>query len=214
MNGHPNAIKVATVEDDDAFREHLAALVGGTAGFCCVGSHRTAEATLKYLPTERPDVLLLDLELPNKQGLELISEVLARWPTIAIVVLTIHDDPERIFPALEAGAIGYLVKPVSPTRLLEALAEAHAGGSPMSSQIARLVVRRFQEQGHSRQQLEALTPRENEMLEYVARGLETKEIAVQLGLSERTVGSHLRNIYEKLHVHSRAAAVARFLGRE
>lgn len=213
MNPQSSAIKVVTVEDDDTFREHLTALIGGAAGFSCVGAHRTAEAALKHLPVERPDVLLLDLELPNKQGLELISEALARWPSVAIVILTIHDDPERFFPALEAGAIGYLVKPVSPARLLEALAEAHAGGSPMASQIARLVVRKFQAQGRSRNQLEALTPRETEILDQIARGLETKEIADVLHLSERTIGTHLRNIYEKLHVHSRAAAVARFLQR-
>jgi DNA-binding NarL/FixJ family response regulator len=174
---------------------------------------RTAEAALKHLPVEQPDVLLLDLELPNTQGIELISSVVARWPKLAILVLTIHDDSARIFQALEAGAIGYLIKPVSPVKLLEAIAEAHAGGSPMASQIARLVVKRFQQQGRSRQQLETLTARETEVLDHIARGLQTKEIADRFHLSERTVGSHLRNIYEKLHVHSRTAAVARFLQR-
>src|SRR5258706_12917241 len=131
-------IKVVTVEDDDPFREHLAALIGGAQGFSCIGSYRTAEAALKHLPVEQPDVLLLDLELPNTQGIELISDVVARWPKLAILVLTIYDDTGRIFEALEAGAIGYLVKPVSPAKLLEAIAEAHEGGSPMASQIARL----------------------------------------------------------------------------
>lgn len=207
-------IKVVTVEDDNAFREHLVALLRGAAGFCCVGSHRTAEAALKHLPAERPDVLLLDLELPNIQGDQLIANVLVRWPKLAVLVLTIHDDPERIFQALEAGAIGYLVKPVSPARLLEAITEAHTGGSPMSSQIARLVVRRFQQQGQARHALEVLTPRETEILNHIARGLHTKEIADLLRLSERTIGSHLRNIYERLHVHSRAAAVAQLLQRK
>ena len=206
-------IKVVSVEDDDPFREHLTALIGGAQGFRCIGAHRTAEAALKHLPVEQPDVLLLDLELPNTPGLELISNVIARWPKLAILVLTIQDDSARIFEALEAGAIGYLVKPVSPTRLLEAIAEAHTGGSPMASQIARLVVKRFQQQGRSRQELDTLTSREAEILGQVARGLQTKEIADLLGISERTIGSHLRNIYEKLHVHSRAAAVARFLNR-
>lgn len=204
-------IKVVTVEDDDSFREHLAALIGGARGFHCLGSYRTAEAALKHLPVEQPDVLLLDLELPNTQGLELISKVVARWPKLAILVLTIQDDSARIFEALEAGAIGYLIKPVSPVKLLEAIAEAHAGGSPMASQIARLVVKRFQQQSRSRQELDTLTPRETEILEQIVRGLQTKEIANQLDISERTIGSHLRNIYEKLHVHSRSAAVARFL---
>lgn len=209
---HPGTdIRVVTVEDDDPFREHLAALIGGAQGFRCIGSYRTAETALKHLPVEQPDVLLLDLELPNTQGLELIADVVARWPKLAILVLTIQDDSARIFEALEAGAIGYLIKPVAPVKLLEAIAEAHAGGSPMASQIARLVVKRFQQQGRSRQELDTLTPRESEILEQVARGLQTKEISGLLGISERTIGSHLRNIYEKLHVHSRAAAVARFL---
>ena len=207
-------IKVVTVEDDEPFREHLAALIGGARGFRCLGSYRTAEAALKHLPVEQPDVLLLDLELPNTPGLELISNVVARWPKLAILVLTIQDDSARIFEALEAGAIGYLVKPVSPAKLLEAIAEAHAGGSPMSSQIARIVLKRIQHHGRSRQELDTLTPRETEILEQVARGLQTKEIAELLGISGRTIGSHLRNIYEKLHVHSRAAAIARFLERK
>ncbi len=211
MNQHVNHIQVAIVEDDDAFREHLTALISGAAGFSCIGSHRTAEAALKHLVAERPDVLLLDMELPKTPGLQLISDVVSRWPELLVLVLTIHDDAELIFKALEAGAVGYLVKPVSPARLLEAIAETHAGGSPMSSQIARLVVRRFHDRGRSRQLLEALTPREAEILDHVTRGLYTKEIADLLSLSERTIGSHLRNIYEKLHVHSRAAAVARLL---
>lgn len=211
MFSHANSIKVTIVEDDNEFREHLAALIGGAAGFRCVGSYRTAEAALKRLPAEPPDLLLLDLELPNKQGVELNLEVKARWPKIAVLVLTIHDDSTQLFGALESGAIGYLVKPVSPVRLLEAIAEAHAGGSPMSSQIARLVVRRFQDQARSRQKLEAVTPREREILNCIARGLDTMEIAGLLQISDRTIGSHLRKIYEKLQVHSRAAAVAKFL---
>ena len=206
-----NDIKVVIVEDDDPFREHLVALIGGSPGFLCIGSHRTAEAALKHLPCEQPDVLLLDLELPDTQGVQLICDAIARWPKLVIQVLTIQDDVARIFEALEAGAIGYLVKPVSPARLLEAIAEAHAGGSPMSSQIARLVVKRFQHRGRSRQDVEGLTPREAGILNLVAEGLNTKEIADRLGISDRTVSSHFRNIYEKLQVCSRAAAVARFL---
>jgi DNA-binding NarL/FixJ family response regulator len=173
-------IKVVTIEDDDRFRAHLEALIGGAPGFCCVGSYNTAESGLNGLAIDRPDVLLLDLELPKTQGTELISEVAVRWPKLAVLVLTIHDDPKVIFQALENGAVGHLIKPVPPARLLEAIAEAHAGGSPMSSSIARLVVRRFQERGRSRRQLESLTPREAEVLDHVTRGLETKEIAAAL----------------------------------
>ena len=213
MTATNNCIKVAIVEDDEEFRGHLAALIGGAVGFQCVGSHRSAEAALKHLPTTLPDVLLLDLELPNTSGLELIPRLTERWPKLPIVVLTIHDTPERITEALAAGAIGYLIKPVPPTRVLEALADAHAGGSPMSSQIARLVVKRFQVQGRTQQELEVLTPRECEILEHIARGYETKEISDRLQISDRTIGTHLRNIYDKLQVHSRAAAVAKFLKR-
>jgi len=209
-----NDIKVAIVEDDDAFREHLVALIGGAKGFYCLGSHRTTEAALKHLPVEQPHILLVDLHLPKASGLELISEVAARWPKMAQVVLTVSNDTKQIFNALEAGAQGYLIKDhCSPARLLEAITEAREGGSPMSSQLARLMVKRFQEQGRNRQILDALTPREKEILEQFARGLQSKEIAAQLEIGERTIGTHLRNVFAKLHVRTRTAAVAKFLNR-
>jgi len=209
----PPAIKVVTVEDDDQYRAFLDALMGGAPGFLCAGSHRTAETALAGLSRERPDVLLVDLELPGASGLDLIARVSGLLPRLPIVVLTIHDDTERIYRALENGAIGYLIKPMSPARLLEGLAEAHAGGSPMSSMIARLVIRRFREQGRARRQLEALTPREAEVLDGLARGLQNKEIGAALGIFDRTVATHARHVYEKLHVHNRSAAVARALLR-
>lgn len=202
---------MATVEDDDSYREHLAALIDGADGLACVGSYRNATMALTQLPRVRPDVLLLDLGLPGRNGLEVIAEIVGRWPNLAILVLTVHDESATIFTALEAGAVGYLSKPVSPVRLLEAIAEAHAGGSPMSASIARLVVRKFHQQGQLRRDLDQLTPRETEILEHISRGLSTKEIASQLQLSDRTIGSHLRKIYDKLQVHSRSAAVSRFL---
>jgi DNA-binding NarL/FixJ family response regulator len=213
MLSRKHDIRVATVEDDDEFRDHLAALINGANGYCCVGSFRNAEAALKQFAASPPDVLLLDLELPGRNGLEVIAEMVARWPKLAIIILTIHDEAAKIFTALEAGAIGYLGKPVSPVRLLEAIAEAHAGGSPMSSPIARMVVRRFHEQGRMQQKLDQLTTRETEILDHISRGLSTKEIAALLELSDRTIGSHLRNIYDKLQVHSRTAAIAKFLQR-
>lgn len=211
MNNHQNNIRVVTIEDDEDYREHLAALLNGAVGFACVGSFRTADAALAQFPRIVPDVLLLDLELPGRNGLEVVSELIARWPDLAIIVLTIHDEAAKIFAALEAGAVGYLGKPVSSVRLLEAIAEAHAGGAPMSVSIARLVVRRFHEQGQRRKRLDQLTPRELEILDHIARGLSTKEVATQLALSDRTIGSHLRKIYDKLQVRSRSAAVSRFL---
>jgi RNA polymerase sigma factor (sigma-70 family) len=213
MLTHKNDIRVAAIEDDDEYREHLAALINGANGYCCVGSFRNTETALKHLATDAPDVLLLDLELPGRNGLDVIAEMVARWPKLAIIVLTIHDECAQIFTALEAGAIGYLGKPVSPVRLLEAIAEAHAGGSPMSSSIARMVVRRFHDQGRMQQKFDQLTARETEVLDHISRGLSTKEIATSLGLSDRTIGSHLRRIYDKLQVHSRTAALAKFLHR-
>lgn len=211
MLNHQNDIRVATIEDDDEYREHLAALINGAEGFCCVGSFRSAETALTHLNRDAPDVLLLDLELPGRDGLDAISEMIARWPNLAIIVLTVHDESAKIFAALEAGAIGYLGKPVSPVRLLEAIAEARAGGSPMSTSIARLVVRKFHAQGRLRKSLDQLTPRELEILDHISQGMSTKEIATQLELSDRTISSHLRKIYDKLQVHSRSAAVSRYL---
>lgn len=211
MLNHQNDIRVATIEDDDEYRDHLTAVVNGEEGYCCVGAFRNVETALARFNQSVPDVLLLDLELPGRNGLEVIFELVARWPRLAIIVLTVHDESAKIFTALEAGAIGYLGKPVSSVRLLEAIAEAQAGGSPMSTSIARLVVRKFHAQGRLRKSLDQLTPRETEILDHISRGLSTKEIATQLDLSDRTISSHLRKIYDKLRVHSRSAAVSRFL---
>lgn len=211
MQHHKNDIRVATIEDDDDYRKHLTALINGAEGFCCVGAFRNAEAGLMHFNRAVPDVLLLDLELPGRNGLDVISEMIARWPNLAIIVLTVHDESAKIFAALEAGAIGYLGKPVSSVRLLEAIAEARAGGSPMSTSIARLVVRKFHAQGRLRKSLDQLTPRELEILDHISQGMSTKEIATHLDLSDRTISSHLRKIYDKLQVRSRSAAVSRFL---
>jgi DNA-binding NarL/FixJ family response regulator len=211
MKSHNPALRVCIVEDDPPFREHLTALIGGSEGLVCGGAYPTAEAALQNISSDRPDVVLLDLQLPAKSGLDCLSEISVRWPALPILVLTICDDADRIFRALEAGASGYLLKPVAPTRLLEAIAEIHAGGAPMSSHIARLVLRRFREQGRIRERLEALTARESEILELLSQGFLSKEIGERLGISVRTIETHLHHIYHKLHVCSRAQAVAKFL---
>lgn len=211
MNG--KKIRVTIVEDDDKFRDHLHALIGGATEMECVGAHRSAETALKHLLVEKPDVLLLDLELPGKSGLELIEELNSRHPGINIVMLTICDDMARIFTALETGATGYLIKPVSPTRVLEAIAEVHEGGAPMSGPIARMMVKRFLHRGQVNAALSTLTAREEEILKLLAEGQLTKEIAGTLKISPRTVGTHLNHVYEKLHVHSRSQAVAKFFKR-
>ena len=206
------SIKVSIVEDDKRTRESLALLIGGASDFSCVGAHATAETALKKIPQEQPDVILLDLELPAMSGIEFIRE-LKRRPAVEILVLTIHDEPRRIYAALEAGASGYLVKPMPPRKMIEAIKEIHGGGSPMSAPIARLVVQTFQERGRSHRKLEKLTPREQEILELLAKGYSDKEISQALGISEHTVNGHIKSIYVKLQAHSRAQAVAEYLRR-
>jgi len=199
------------VEDDPDTRGMLTALFRGSPGFTCDGAHATAESAARQLASARPDVILLDLELPKLPGVAWLADVNRRWPDLPVLVLTAHSDPERLFAALAAGACGYLVKPVPPARILEAVAEVHDGGSPMSSGVARLVLRRFREKAERRLCLETLTQREQEVLKRISQGLLPEEVAAELGISARTVGTHLHHIYGKLHVATRAQAVARFL---
>ncbi|MBI4327001.1 MAG: response regulator transcription factor [Chloroflexi bacterium] len=202
---------VSIVEDFDDYRRHLQALIGGSDGFACAGVHATAEEALKKVPLERPDVLLLDLHLPGASGLECITPLKSLLPKIEIVVLTIEDNPKKIFAALEAGATGYLVKPVNPAKLLECLTEARRGGAPMSPQIARQVLQALQRIQGAQKSLAMLTARHVQIVELLAEGLSNKEIADKLVLAEGTVSTHIHNIYERLHVHSRAAAVNAYL---
>ncbi|HXG49281.1 MAG TPA: response regulator transcription factor [Methylomirabilota bacterium] len=206
----PAPIRVTVVEDAADYRAHLVALVGGSGRFACVGAHPSAESALKHLSCEKPDVLLLDLELPGMAGEDSIGLLKQKLPTSEIIVLTLHDEPARIFKALQAGATGYLVKPIPPARLLEAILEVKAGGAPMSSPVARLVLRDFHQRGRTARALATLTPRESQILELLSAGHSSKEIADQLTISVRTVSTHLHHIYEKLHVASRSQAVARF----
>ena len=206
-----DGIRVILVEDDDEFREHLQALIGGSVGFDCVGAHGSAETALKSVSIETPEVVLLDLELPGKSGLDLIAELNLKHPEIEIVVLTIHDDTNRIFAALEAGSSGYLIKPVAPARILEALMDVHHGGAPMPSQIARLVVNTFHAPKPAQSSTEKLTRREEEVLRQIAQGARSKEVADTLKIAVPTVQTHLQHIYEKLHARSRSEAVAKFL---
>ena len=205
-------IRVTIIEDDDGTRETLAALLGNDSGFHCAGAHGSAESALKTLPIEQPDVLLLALELPRMSGEDFILEVKRRNRHIEILVLGIQDDPRRIFAALEAGATGYLIKPGAPERILEALTEVTSGGSPMSAPIARLVIQHFHHHGRDHTALATLTRREEEILALLAKGCRYREIADQLGISIRTVSTHLHNIYEKLNVRSATEAAAKYRG--
>lgn len=206
-------IRVAIVEDDRSVRENLAVLVNAAPGFSCVGSCASAETALAELPALRPEVVLMDIHLPGRSGIECVARLKPLIPQAQIIMLTVEENSARVFESLQAGATGYLVKHVAPEVILEAIAEVHRGGAPMSSHIARMVVATFRLPPASAAADLALSLREEEILRLLAKGYRSKEIADQLGVGVGTVNTHVRHIYEKLHVRSRAEAVARLVGR-
>jgi DNA-binding NarL/FixJ family response regulator len=203
-----SAVKVAIVEDDRRIRESLAVLLEGSAGFRCVDAYANAESALKEIPREWPDAVLMDINLPQMSGIECAAKLKALRPELQIIMLTVYVDSDQIFQSLKAGASGYLIKDTPPAEVLAAITEVHRGGSPMSSAIARKVVQHFQKQ----QEPLDITRREQEILTHLSKGYFDKEIAEMLSISVPTLRTHIRNIYEKLQVRSRAAAVAKFLG--
>lgn len=211
MTSSTPAIRVLIVEDNPKVRDGLVALLDGSPGFTCAGACDTAESALRQIPRAKPDLALVDLELPGLSGTELLRECRRRFPKLELLVLTVHDAADWVFPALEAGASGYVVKGTAPAKLLEAIAEVHSGGSFMSGSVARLVLKSFRHQRVPKAAAEPLSPREQEVLTRLARGLKHAEIATELGISQRTVSTHLYHIYEKLHVHSAAGAVGRLV---
>lgn len=206
----PMSIKVSIVEDDAGIRESLAILINGSAGFKCISTFPNAEAALKELPAEWPDVVLMDINLPKMSGIELVSKLKALQTNLQVLMLTVYTDNEKIFKSLKAGATGYLLKQTPPMEILEAIADVNRGGSPMSNSIARQVVLYFQ-QNPPKSETENLSKRELEILRHLAKGYQYKEIADMLSLSVLTVRAHIRNIYEKLQVHSRTEAVVKYL---
>jgi DNA-binding NarL/FixJ family response regulator len=203
-------IKVAIVEDDSGLRQSLTALIEASGRLRCAGAYVNAEAALKQLPADWPDVVLMDINLPQMSGIECVARLKALRPSLQVLMLTVHLDSDLIFKSLTAGAGGYLLKRASPAEILAALEDVHGGGSPMSSAIARKVVEYFQKKApHPEESF--VTKREQEILTHLANGYRDKEIADMLSISIPTVRTHVRNIYEKLHVRSRAQAVARFL---
>jgi len=195
------------LEDDRGTREALATLIGGSPGFACVGAHATAEGAARVLAVQKPDVILVDLELPGASGTEFLRTCRHRYPEAELVVLTVHAEANWVFPALEAGASGYIVKGAGFGKVLDAIIEVHSGGSSMSSQVARLVLQSFRRKALRQAESARLSPRETEVLESLSQGMRQAEIADHLGISHRTVNTHLYRIYEKLHVHSVHAAL-------
>lgn len=203
------SIRVAIVEDDCSVRENLAALVDGTAGFSCVAGCDSAEAAWQRLPSLGPDVVLMDIHLPGRSGIACVERLRKLLPHTQIIMLTIEEDSERVFESLKAGATGYLVKHATPSEILDAISEVYRGGAPMSASVARKVVTAFRQPAADGDELQ-LSDRETEVLRLLARGHRSKEIAAELNIGVGTVNTHVRHIYEKLHVRSRAEAVARF----
>jgi DNA-binding NarL/FixJ family response regulator len=206
-------IQVSIVEDNDQLRGTLARLLNRAEGFACLSQFATAEAALEGLPKERPQVVLMDINLPGLNGVECVRRLKQAAPEISAVMLTAYEDTENIFNALAAGANGYLLKRAPRAELLEAIREVHRGGSPMTTHIARKVVQSFQRTEPSPQPGETLSAREQEVLDHLSQGFLYKEIAEKMGISYETVHTYIRRIYEKLQVRTRTEAVAKFLRR-
>lgn len=207
------SIKVSIVEDNEAIRQTLADILDSTDGLRLGDACGSCEEALRRVPNNPPDVVLMDINLPKQSGIHCVRELKRCLPKTQFIMLTIEDDSQRVFESLQAGATGYLVKNVAPAKILTAIEEVHRGGSPMSSQIARMLVQSFQAAAPAASRDEKLTERETEILGLLTRGFRSKEVAEELQISVQTVHTHLRNIYEKLHVRSRAQAVARYLGK-
>ncbi|WP_234979631.1 response regulator transcription factor [Chitinophaga niabensis] len=206
-------ISVAIVEDNHDIRSAMELLINGSEGYACIGAFNNAEIALEKVPQLLPNVVLMDFNLPGMNGIECIIRLKAEYPDMQFMMLTVYEDDDKIFMALEAGASGYILKKTSPGELLDAIRDLHDGGSPMSSQIARRVVAYFQKQAKPNPALEALTSREKEILDQLSKGFLYKEIAGNLFISIETVRRHVHNIYEKLHVRSRTDAVNKYFNR-
>jgi len=206
-------ITVALVEDNEGLRATLETLLQRAPGIVCVGSFPDGEQAVQRLPVLRPRVVLMDINLPGMNGVQCVTQLAQLIPETQIIMLTVNDDTDVIFDSLAAGATGYLLKPIRSAQLIEAIHEIIAGGAPMSSNIARRVVQTFKKPTAASSDLTVLAPRERETLELLSKGLLQKEIADKLDVSYWTVQTYIARIYEKLHVHSRAQAVAKYLGK-
>jgi DNA-binding NarL/FixJ family response regulator len=207
-------IRVSIVEDNRGTRESLTELLGRAPSLRFVSAHPSGEDAVQRIPTDAPDVVLMDINLPKMNGIECVHQLKQKLPKTQVLMLTTYEEGDLIFDSLRKGASGYLLKNMPPTELVQAIEQVHAGGAPMSMQIARKVVTHFQQIKKPQSDMEQLTKREHEILALLAKGFLYKEIADQLGISLSTVRAHLHTVYEKLHVQSRTEAVVKFLTRE
>jgi DNA-binding NarL/FixJ family response regulator len=209
--------RVAIVEDNKVIRESLVAYVHMAPELKCICTCGTAEEALAVLPQQRPDVVLMDIQLPQQSGIECTAQLKQLLPEVRIIMVTVYGDPDLILKALRAGACGYLLKRCTPEELITAVREVQQGGAPMSREIARKVISYFQEAAQPpgpavdpAAEVENLSPREREILELLTQGFSDKEIADKLGVKHGTVRWHLQHVYEKLHVRSRTEAALKF----
>jgi len=202
---------VAVIEDDAGIRDNLVALLNGSPGYRCVAACISGEEALTQVPQAKPNVVLMDINLPRMSGIECVARLKAKSPDLLVLMLTVYEDGDSIFRALKAGANGYLIKRSATDKLLEAIEDVCTGGAPMSCQIARKVVQFFHQAGPAAEVSEDLSPREKEILELLVTGCFFKEIASRLGIGNETVRTHVNNIYRKLHVRSRTEAVVKYL---
>lgn len=205
-------ITVSIIDDDAGVRESIASYINAARDLRCISTFSNAQEALENLPAKKPDVLLMDINMPEMNGIECARKLSTAMPSINILMLTVFDDSDKIFQALAAGASGYLLKRSQPSKLLAAIREVHGGGAPMSATIARKVVRSFRHAAETGSKNEGLSPREEQVLDCLAKGYVYKQISEELHISIDTIRTYIRRIYDKLHVHSRTEAVAKYLG--
>ncbi|HXR84653.1 MAG TPA: response regulator transcription factor [Hanamia sp.] len=208
-----NSISISIVEDMDDVREKVKSIIDESEEFICLSAYSNAETALEELPKLKPDIVLMDINLPGMNGIECIIKVKKKCSEIQFMMFTIYENNEQVYEALAAGASGYLLKKTSPDKILEALKELHEGGAPMSTQIARKVVSFFQKGNNITDENFNLSKREKEVLSMLSKGFLYKEISDQLFISTGTVRQHIHNIYEKLHVQNRMEAINKFYRR-
>jgi DNA-binding NarL/FixJ family response regulator len=204
-------IKVAIVDDDEGIRTSLATLIRRAPSLRLTGDYADAETALKEIPEHPPDVVLMDINLPGLKGFECVRRLKTALPAVQFLMLTVYEDSDSLFNSLKAGASGYLLKRTAPARLLDAIRDVHAGGAPMTPQLARRVVQFFASEPATDVTVAHLTAGERNFLDQLAKGYAYKEIADRLNISIDTVRSYVRTVYEKLHVHSRTEAVVKYL---
>lgn len=204
--------RIVIVEDNNVVRSSLEELVNSIPGCECVGCCANGEEGLKLIPRLKPDLVMMDIHLPNLSGIECTASLKETMPNLFVLILTVYEDETKIFQALKAGASGYILKRGDPREIIHAIEEVLAGGAPMTSSIGRKVVESFREASAPKDGKDALSRRETEILQSLSQGLSNKEIAEHLSINVETVRWHLKQIYEKLHVHGRTKVALKFLG--